>query len=879
VVGGLDKTLARELLTTKLAVPIGRANLVARAALMAKLDVAPERKLTLVSAPAGFGKTTLLAEWARSSVRPVAWLSLDAGDNDAARFAAYLTAALQRVDPGVGPDVVAPVGAMNAVALEGHLTALVNGLATARAFVLVLDDYHLITDDGIHAGVTFLLEHMPPGSELAIATRADPPLPLARLRGRGQLAELRASDLEFTAEEAHDFFSRTMGLDLDPQAATALQVRTEGWVAGLQLAGLSLQGRDDVEGFLAAFAGSNRYILDYLVEEVLARQPAAIQDFLLRTSILSRLTGALCDSVTDMGPLSDGAASLASLEAANLFTFALDDDRRWYRYHALFADCLRSRLGRSSPGLVPELHRRAAGWYASNGLPEDAVGHALLAGDAEYAAGLIEHSGLDLLARSEFATVCRWLDAVPAEIVERRPALSIFHGWALLDRMELDRARRCLERPDDAAIRPDLRLLRAALQARLSWVHGEPGLVEPVVGLLLASENGPSDPPVPDARLRAFITVFAASQLGAALRLQGRLGAAIRILLDAFERVASVERDGRLAAALAYAETKLGQLLYEQDDLDAAERHYLRAIKLAREGGSELAEALSEALLAAVREARGRTAEALLLIDRAERSARRRDSQEEVIYYAAQDARLARARGDLDAVARWTREGGPRIEASLSSRAPLGYIEGFDDGTYARALVALGRTDEAARIVTSLLERAEATGQTGNVIDILVVAAQVFAAQGETDRAMGALERALALAEPEGYVRTFIDEGAAIRDLLRAGAKRFSNRSPTYLRALLAALEHGPGEMGRSARRAASDAAAGDPTRQVVEPLTARELEVLRLLELGLANRPIADRLVVTVGTVKRHTGNIYGKLGVDSRVQAVLRAKDLGLI
>jgi LuxR family maltose regulon positive regulatory protein len=859
--GGGKSTIV--LLRTKFSIPPPRPDRVERSRLVERLTAALDRKLTLVSAPAGFGKTTLLAEWVAGCGRPVAWLSLDPGDNDPVRFLTYLVAAVRTIDADLSHNaaLLPPPGGM----LGEQLTVLLDQVSQMSPFILVLDDCHLVTAEVVHGALAFLLGHLPSGVHLAIATRADPPLPLARLRVRSQLSEVRARDLQFTPEEAHAFLNRTMGLEVDAGISTVLQVRTEGWVAGLQLAGLSLQGRDDTQAFVSAFAGTNRHILDYLIEEVLSRQPKEIQTFLLRTSILSRLTGPLCDSVAGIRRELDSQAVLETLEAANLFTIPLDDERRWYRYHHLFADCLQAQLRRIAPELLPELHHRAAEWYAANGRPVEAVDHALQAGPPDDAVRLIEEVALDLLAQSRHATVRRWLEALPTDVVERHPSLCVFYGWILLEAFD-GAARRWLDVPQDADLPSHLRFLRAALLARLSWLHGEPGQTRPFAGEALCDQGPFDEADVPDPRVRAYLTLYACAQIAEALRLQGRLRQAVQIYRDVLRRVEHVEPDVRVLSALSFAEMGLGRLLYEQNDLESAEHHLTRGIELARQGQNEQYESWGYMFLPLVRQAQGRGAEAMDLIDRAEDSAQRRGLSAEVLWCTAQRTRLDRIQGNRDAVGAWVSSYRSSVEEGADGK-PLGYIEEFADATYIRALLTLGRSDEAARVSELLLERTEAGAQTGHTIELLVLAAQAREAGGNRSRALSCLERALTLAEPEGYVRIFVDEGEPVATLLIAGRQHFSSVSRAYSQKLQEVLGRHTGETK-----------VGE-VHMLVEPLTARELEVLHLLAQGLNNREIADRLVVSVGTVKRHTGNIYGKLGVDNRTQAILSAQNLSLL
>src|SRR4028119_406693 len=419
--------MSTPLLATKLYTPASRPGSVLRPRLIERLNEGLHRRLTLVSAPAGFGKTTLIGGWISGCERPAAWLSLDEGDSDPARFLSYVVAALQTIAAGIGEGVLGALRSPQPPPTESTLTALLNEIPpTPDDFVLVLNDYPVVDARPIDDALAFLIEHLPPRMHLIIATREDPQLPLARLRARGQLGELRGADLRFTPSEAAEFLEGVMGLSLSEEDIAALETRTAGWIAGLQLAALSMRGREDVAGFIRAFAGDNRYVVDYLVEEVLQRQPERVRSFLLQTSILDRLSGPLCDTLTGG---KDGRGMLEALERGNLFVFPLDDERQWYRYHHLFADVLQARLMQEQPGHAPPLHQRASGWYERNGSPTDAIRHALAAEDFERAAGLVELAVLEMLGSSQ-ETLYRWLMALPDEVVRARPVLSVYYAFA-----------------------------------------------------------------------------------------------------------------------------------------------------------------------------------------------------------------------------------------------------------------------------------------------------------------------------------------------------------------------------------------------------------------------------------------------------------------
>ncbi len=448
--------MSTPLLATKLYIPPCRSNVVLRPHLIERLNAGLHRKLTLISAPAGFGKTTLVSTWVARSGRPTAWLSLDAGENDPTRFLTYLVAALQRIAPTIGAGVVSVLQAPQPPPTESILTALLNEIsAIPDAFILVLDDYHVIDAEAVDSALTFLLEHLPAQLHLVIATREDPQLPLARLRARDQMTELRAADLRFTPGEAAEFLNQVMGLNLAAGAIAALEERTEGWIAGLQLAALSMQGHEDVAGFIRAFAGDNRYIVDYLVEEVLQRQPEQVRSFLLQTSILDRLSGPLCDAVTDQ---EDGNVLLEALERGNFFVVPLDDTRHWYRYHHLFGEVLATHLRAEQPELVAVLHQRASAWYEQYGSATDAIRHALTAQDFAHAADLVELAWSSRLRSRQEATVLGWLKALPDEVVHVRPVLSVVYAHVLLAGGELagvEERLRDAERWLETTVEPD----------------------------------------------------------------------------------------------------------------------------------------------------------------------------------------------------------------------------------------------------------------------------------------------------------------------------------------------------------------------------------------------------------------------------------------
>ncbi len=897
------------LLQTKLYIPRPRPELVSRPRLIERLNAGLHRKLTLVSAPAGFGKTTLLSEWVAGCGRPVAWVSLDEGDNDPARFLAYLVAALQTVQADVGEAALAALRSPQPPPTESVLTGLINEIAAlpgppgaphGRSYILVLDDYHLITTQSIHDGLTFLLDHLPPNLHLVVATRADPPLPIARLRGRGQVTELRQSGLRFTTDEAAAFLNAHVGLNLSPDDVAALEARTEGWIAGLQMAALSMRGQNDVAGFIRAFTGSDRYILDYLVEEVLQRQPENIQTFLLQTSILNRLTGPLCDAVTDSPPLAggeSGQAMLERLERANLFIIPLDNERRWYRYHRLFADLLRRRLQQMQPDLAPTLHRRAAGWFEGNGLTAPAIEHMLRAGDFERAASLIEQIAEATLMRSELATFLGWVDELPDELVRDRPSLCVFQAWALLlagrplDAVEarLQDAARSEAVDKTAPLRALLALYRGQIpraaelssQAleRLSeddlflrnlatWILGLSHLVD---GDLAASTHALDQVARMSHRAgNVMIAVMVLCNIAELRMQQGRLYQAKDIYQQALEW--ATDEQGHLLPIAGEALMGLGRLFYQWNDLEAAARYLIEGIELTGRWGE--AGAMDGYISQAyVRQAQGDVDGAREAIQKAQQLALKTDATElDDILVAAHQAHLWVTQGDLEAALRWLEERGLTVDVALTElEARVG--DNFfrsrrrrtaEYSALIRVLLAQGRPDEVLAVLEPLLVIAERWGLNERVIRFQILRALAFHAQDDMAQGMAALDRALSLAEPAGYVRPFVDEGEPMARLLYQAAAH--GIAPEYAGRLLAAFP-------------ALEPAAQEPQAEMVEPLSERELDVLCLIAEGLSNQEIAQSLSISTRTVKWHTSNIYGKLGVKNRTQAVAKARSLGVL
>lgn len=908
--------MASPLVETKLHVPGLRRDLVARPRLTDLLSRGADSRLTLVSAPAGFGKTTLLAGWMASEAarqRSVAWLSLEEGERRPTSFWPYLVTSLQGAAPGVGAGVL-PLLQSGRSPVEHALATVLNELGSLTDDLdLVLDDYHLAEGPEVNAGMTFFLEHLPAQVHLVISTRSDPALPLARMRARGELVEIRAADLRFTADEATAYLNEVAGLALAASDVVALEGRTEGWVAALQLAALSLQGREDVSGFIAGFAGDDRYVVDYLVEEVLSRQPEPVRRFLLQTSVLDRLCGPLCDAVTGG---SGGKAMLEGLDRANLFVVPLDDTRRWYRYHHLFSDVLQTHLLDERPDEVVGLHRRASQWYDDAGEPLPAVRHALAAGEVERAASLVELAIPDLRRARQEATIRGWVDDLPDEVVRARPVLAVGLVGGLMASSEfedvearLDHVERLLASGRDEAPGSSARMVVvdhdelarlpgaiAMYRAALALVAGDlaetvrhadraieqaaeedhliragasalSGLASWATGDLEAAHRAYSASVVGLDRAGHVSDVLGCSITLADLAItQGRLGGAQRTYEDAL-RLAS-RQAGPVVRGVADMHVGLSQIAFERGDLHAARQSLQQAREIGEGAGLPQHPHRWRVAAARLREADGDLVGARDLLDEAER-VYVGDFSPNVRPVSALRARLMLAQDDLGGALAWASQRG------LSPEDDLSYLRECEHITLARILLARSTAEgsepvlrDASRLLERLLAAAEEGGRTGSAIEILVLQALADQARDDLAGAEARLERALSLGEQEGYVWVFVGEGPALGSLLRRVAKRRSGWG--YVRRLLVdAGQGGPVPAVRS--RPASQG--------LVEPLSDRELDVLRLLGSDLDGPAIARELTVSLNTLRTHTKHIYAKLGVNSRRAAVRRAAALDLL
>ncbi len=879
------------LLQTKFHVPRRRRGVVERPRLRERLDLIPQATLTLVSAPAGFGKSTLVTEWVAAAPADgyaTAWVSLDQRDNDPGQFWRYLIAALQIAAPGVGAAACSLLESAQSP-LEAVLASLLNDLnALADDIVLVLDDYHVIEAQEVHESMTFLVDHLPPQAHLVIASRADPALPLARLRARGELVEIRAADLRFTPDEAGAYLNGVMGLHLTAEDVAALDGRAEGWIAALQLAALSLQGRDDAAEFIAGFAGDDRYIVDYLVGEVLQRQSQEVRDFLLQTAVLTRLTGPLCDTVTGQH---GGHAMLQSLEQANLFLVPLDD-RHWYRYHHLFRDVLRARLAEERPQDFRELHRRAADWFERHGERPEAIRHAMAAHDFERAADLVELAVPAMRQARQEATLRRWLEALPAEMFERRPVLAASLVGARMSNGDLagveqllSAAERWLDATeaeaasmivmDEAELRnlPSTIAMYRAAVARLhgdvqgTMAHarrvlelvGEDDVLERGAGASLLGlahwSNGDLD-----AAHRWYAEGMAsleragyyADQIAGAITLadlriaQGRLHDAMRTYEQGLRRAS--EHVPPIVRGVADLHVGISELLLQSNDLDGARQHLATSRQLGEHAEFPQNAYRWRVALALIRRAEGDLAGAVELLDEAE-PVYNTDFSPEVRPVPAVRARVYLAQGRVAEALRWAKE------RHLSVDDELTYVREYEYITLARALLAQ-QNDAAARLLERLLDGARAGRRNGSVIEILVLQALAQQARGDRRTSVATLGEALTMADPEEYVRLFLDEGPPMAALLRQAAAH------DYARRLLASS--GPTGVLQQT--------------DLIEPLSERELDVLRLLRSELDGPEIARELLVSLNTLRTHTKHIYAKLGVTSRRAAVRRAEELEL-
>ncbi len=928
-------TTQEPLIKLKLFVPRLRPGMIARPRLIARLNQGLYEALTLISAPAGYGKTTLLSEWIallKAEKAPaswaVSWLSLDAGDNDPIRFLTYLTAALESARPELGAEARSLLQSNPSLPPTTPLSVLINELQESpQPVMLVLDDYQHISNATIHEGITFLLEHLPENLHLVIATRSDPPLPLARLRGRNQLNELRAKDLRFTSGEAAAFLNQTFGLALTPEQITTLENRTEGWIAGLQMAAISMQGRHDTGQFIDAFSGSHRFIMDYLAEEVINRQPDEIQAFLLCTSILERLSDPLCSAVLKAKPAGTGVALrdyrpgiLQELERTNLFVLPLDEDRTWYRYHHLFADLLRVRLQQTWPDLVHVLHGRAAAWFEEQGWVEEAIAHAMAARDWDRAGRLIARHVRNYLDNGQMATVLNWIDGLPQEVIFRYPTLCLLVADVYAQAGRIGQIDTLLDRAEAMALagentgieaeagpNPDLtrkdaiaiRSLAASLRGLKAICYGDPdraiALTEQALAEIPGMEAGElavlfwvqgwahrSLGKLEQAiALLTRATEFALrternfhdiwTDLGVATWQVGKLPQAIDIFTGSIRRAADrgVQNQGNLARDEAF----LSFVYLEQNRLDLAFDYASRAIAHTQWWPSHNIIATAQTSLAQILLARGDLQGCLLAIQKADQE--RKNHLMTPFVHSLIDVTWVRLRllqGEWGWLDQWSgealseldarQEAGGRIDDSLEMKLIMLVRIWLEKTKIDRNT---GRYGECLDLLSRLEEGSRAAGRVNSLVEILCLMASVYHLQAKLSTALDCLEQCLALAEPGGYMRIFLNTGEPARDLLSAYLRQPSASHRSY--ALDVLKDFGVASPAEGPQ-------AGYPLA-----ITGREMEVLRLLAKGCSNRQIAETLFLAEGTVKYHVHHLLQKLNVQSRTQALARAKDLGLI
>ncbi len=870
--------MSTQILTTKLYIPVPRPGSVLRPRLLDRLNAGTHGKLTLISAPAGFGKTTLVTEWIASDERPVAWLSLDEGDGDPTRFLTYVVAALQTIAPQVGTGILNLLESPQPPLIDALLTPLLNEIATiTHDFVLVLDDYHVIDSQEIDSALTFLIDNQPPQIHLVLTTREDPRLPLARLRARRELTELRAADLRFTADEAAEFLNHAMDLSLSVEDIAALEKRTEGWIAGLQLAAISMRGVGDKSGFIQSFTGSHHFVLDYLVEEVLVHQPPHLHNFLIKTSILDRMCAPLCDAILQ-GETHTAADTLQSIRQANVFLIPLDNERRWYRYHHLFGDLLRKRLRQFASDDISTLHIRASEWYELNGFEVEAFQHAAGGGDVARAERLIYGTGVPLYFRGFARPVLSWLGSLSTELLNARPSLWVTYAWALmaehrntqienkleaaaaaLETFELDDYIRDLLghiaaiRAMDAAIHYESETIIAHAKRALDLLRPDNLYIRTVVmrSLAIAYQYQGERAAARDAYQQAiamsetsgnyFVNVLATTGLGIVQEANNQLHQAA----ESYQRVLKLVVDPNQPIGCS-AYLGLARIYYEWNDLDAAQAYGERGVRLAQQIESIDSAAGGEIFLARLKLAQGDTAGASAMLDAVEQVIRQRNFVRQIPVAAAARVLICLRQGDLQ----------PAAHLAHAHDLPL---------CQARVYLAQGHPTKALAVLKSYRQQMDAKDWHDEQLKTRVLQALAYHQKGDTDEAVAVLGEALALAAPSGFIRIFIDESQPMQELLSEAVA--CGIMPDYTRRLLTAFHTEP----RQAKPVSS--------QPLIEPLSERELEILALVTEGLSNREISERLFISLSTVKGHNQTIFDKLQVKRRTEAAARARELGLI
>ena len=891
--------MSTPLLATKLYIPPLKSGIVSRPRLIDWLNegLVKNCKLALISASAGFGKTTLISEWITKCGREVGWLSLDEGDSEPERFISYLVAALQTVKPGIGAGLMAALQSAESLNTEALLSALLNEITTIPDdFILILDDYHLIDSPVVDQSLAFLLEHQPSQMHMVISTREDPSLPLARLRARSQMIELRASDLRFTPAEASEFLNQVMGLTLSMEDITSLETRTEGWIAGLQLAAISMHGQKDASGFIQAFTGSHRYILDYLLEEVLQRQPTEVQNFLLRTSILERMCGPLCDAVLG-SPTASGQETLTYLERANLFIVSLDDERYWYRYHHLFGDLLRKRLKQSFTleGInILQIH--ASEWYENNGLILEAFKHAVSANNVDRANRLMEDKKMPLHLPGVPTIILNWLESLPTIVLNANPALWWKQAAMMMDSYQT------------IGVEEKLQAAEAALALNIppntemdEWSRNLVGKIAVGRAMLAATLYQSETSLIYANRALEYLhpdnTAYRSSAIqyiGFAHYIQGDRDEADQAYNEALSLAQAVgDNEGVLLAITRLAQVHelrnqfhqaaekyqhalqligedpipfatvvylgLARIYFEWNDLDTAEKYGELSFQLARLCDQVVDRLiLSELFMSQIKLTRGDVAGAANFLKQAEQNTRQWEFAARVPSIAVQQVLIHLNQGNIDAA----------VEIAQQNDLPI---------LQARTLIAQGDPSAALAVLVPHRQKMEEKGWENNQLATMVLQALALHLVGEKEPALQVLSEALTLAEPGGFIRLFVEQDEPMR-LLILGFRAWIENQPGvrihplrgYVDKLLAAF---------TTTQAVLVSPTKNPQSELIEPLSQRELEVLQLICQGLSNQEICQRLYLALDTVKGHNRRIFEKLQVHRRTEAIAKARELNLI